>query len=135
MWLINDGKWFQHGVQGFLDLFYFLHFLAADDISKGPDKDAFTFKYLTASLTSFYILDDVNSSRLLFKKKKIFHDLGFSSSWKCLKGTQSSLQPKERGRGCEGEMNTKWRMGTKNWIWLEAFSFSLSSMALSCGNS
>lgn len=82
LWLINDGKWFQHGVQGFLDLFYFLHFLAVDDISRGPDKDAFTFKDLTASLTSFYLLDDVTGSRLLFKKKKksfmiwAFHLLG-----------------------------------------------------------
>lgn len=56
------------------------HSLALDDISRGLAKDAFTFKYLTASLTSFNLLDDVNGSSLSLKfgKKggRSFHLLG-----------------------------------------------------------
>lgn len=51
------------------------HFLALDDISRALAKDAFTFKYLTASLTSFNLLDDVNGSSLSLKFEKKEGDL------------------------------------------------------------
>lgn len=81
-WFNNDGKWFQHGAGGFFWTPPFplsSHFLALDDISRGLVKDAFTFKYLTASLTSFNLLDDVNGSSLSLKFEKrgrSFHLLG-----------------------------------------------------------
>lgn len=58
------------------------HSLALDDISRGLAKDAFTFKYLTACLTSLNLLDDVNGSSLSLKLEKKKREI-FSSSWKC----------------------------------------------------
>lgn len=61
-------------------------FLAVDDISRGPDKDPFTFKYFTPD---FSVPFRCHEWQWLFIKKikKISHYLSFSS-W----GTESSVE-------------------------------------------